>query len=180
MTGGDRRNIILCGFMGTGKSSVGKRLAEMLGCDFVDLDAWIEAEAGMSISQIFASRGEPAFRALEAQMVERVAGDTGSIVAAGGGTIVDLKNLEMLKRSGIVITLTADVETILSRIDAGDDRPLLQGEDKSERIRILMEQRAQAYAKADIVIDTSPLSVDEVARRIIDRVREYGERRRPD
>ena len=171
-----KRNIVLCGFMATGKSSVGRRLAEMLGCDFLDLDSMIEAEEGMPISQIFASRGEPAFRALEARMVERIALRKGCVVAAGGGTIVDEKNLRRLKRNGIVITLTADIKTILERAGAADDRPLLRGNNKAERIRRLMEQRQQAYARADIVIDTSSKSIDEVAKSVLDRLPEYGAR----
>jgi len=89
----DRRNIILGGFMATGKSSVGRRLAIVLGYDFLDLDTLIAAEEGMPISRIFATRGEAAFRALETRMVERVAGRTGCVVATGGGTIVNARNL---------------------------------------------------------------------------------------
>jgi shikimate kinase len=165
-----KRNIVLCGFMATGKSSVGRRLAEMLRCDFLDMDSLIEIEEGMSISQIFASRGEPAFRALEAGMVERVARRKGCVIAAGGGTIVNERNLRRLKRSGIVIALTADIETILKRVGAAEDRPLLRGENKVERIRKLLREREQAYAKADIVIDTSLKSIEEVAQSVLDRL----------
>jgi len=169
---GEKKNIILCGFMATGKSSVGQRLAAMLGRDFVDLDSWIESEAGMTIPRIFSTLGEPAFRALEVRMVGRVAERTGCVVAAGGGAIVNPKNLEALKRSGIVITLTADPETILSRVGTGDDRPLLRGEGKAERIRLLMAQREEAYAKADMIVDTSSMSIDEVARHILSLLEE--------
>ncbi len=168
----EKKNIILCGFMATGKSSVGQRLAAILGRDFVDLDSWIESEAGMPIHRIFSTLGEPAFRALEVRMVERVAEKTGCVVAAGGGAIVNPKNLEALKRNGIVITLTADPQIILSRVGTGDDRPLLRGEGKAEQIRLLMAQREEAYAKADIVVDTSSMDVDEVARHILNRLRE--------
>jgi shikimate kinase len=174
-----KRNIVLCGFMATGKSSVGRRLAEMLRRDFLDMDSMIETEEGMSIAQIFASRGEPAFRALEAGMVERVARRKGCVIAAGGGTIVNERNLRRLKRSGIVVTLTADIKTILERVGAAEDRPLLRGENKAERIRRLLREREQAYAKADIVIDTSSKGIDEVAQSIIDRLPEQksGQRR---
>jgi len=164
----EKRNIVLCGFMATGKSSVGKRLAELLKRDFVDIDAQIEAEAGMSIAQIFASRGEPAFRAMEAQMVRRVAQLSGCVVAAGGGAIVNETNLMELKRTGIIVTLTADPDTILARVGSAEDRPLLSGENKRERIRELMERRWEAYCKADIMVDTSSRSIDEVALHIID------------
>jgi shikimate kinase len=173
MIAGERRNIILCGFMGTGKTSVGKRLAAMAHYDFLDLDAVIEEEAGTSIPQIFSSQGEPAFRKLESRMVERVAVKTGCVIATGGGTIVNPQNLEILKRCGVVITLAADIPTILSRVGSGEDRPMLAG-DRQERIRALMEQRAPAYAKADIVVDTSALRIDEVAQLIMHRLQEFG------
>lgn len=164
----NKRNIILTGFMATGKSSVGRRLAVVLGYDFLDLDTLIAAEAGMPIAQIFATQGEPAFRALEARMVERVAGRRGCVVATGGGTIVDRRNLETLRRSGVVITLSADPQTILSRIGPGDDRPMLWGGDKQERVRLLLEQRAQAYARADLIVDASAQSIDQVVKHILD------------
>jgi|WetSurMetagenome_2_1015567.scaffolds.fasta_scaffold308014_2 shikimate kinase len=168
-----RRNIILCGFMATGKTSVGKRLAEIARYRFLDLDAAIEEEAGVSIPQIFSSQGESAFRKLESLMVERVAEKTECVIATGGGTIVNPQNLEMLKRCGIVVALTADIPTILLRVGSGDDRPMLQG-NRLERIQALMDLRAPAYAQADLIVDTSALSVDEVAQLILDRLREFG------
>lgn len=92
-----KRNVFLCGFMATGKSSVGRRLAALIGHEFVDMDALIEAETGMSIPEIFSSRGEAAFRALESQMVDRVTSRTGCVVATGGGTIANSENLQKLK-----------------------------------------------------------------------------------
>lgn len=163
----ERRNIVLTGFMATGKSSVGRRVAARLGYEFVDLDDWIVAEAGMSIPEIFTAQGEAAFRALESRMVERAAGRTGCVVATGGGAILDPRNLETLKRSGIVIALTADPDTILSRIGDGEDRPMLRGGPKEERIRRLMEARASAYAQADLTVDTSARSVDEVVEHLL-------------
>jgi 3-dehydroquinate synthase len=163
-----RRNIILGGFMATGKSSVGRRLAIVLGYDFLDLDTLIAAEEGMPISRIFTTRGESAFRALETRMVDRVAGRTGCVVATGGGTIVNPRNLEALKRSGVVVALTADPDTILARIGPTEDRPMLWGGDKRERIRLLLEQRAGSYAKADLIVDASAHSIDYVVNHILD------------
>jgi shikimate kinase len=160
-------NVILCGFMATGKSAVGKRLASLMGYDFLDMDAVIEEEAGLSIREIFAARGEPAFRALESEMVERLAARTGCVIATGGGAIVNPRNLEAFKRCGTVITLTADPQTILSRVGSGEDRPMLAGGDKTERIAFLMQERAHAYGQADIIVDTSSLSIDEAAQYII-------------
>ena len=163
-----KRNIILGGFMATGKSSVGRRLAIVLGYDFLDLDTLIAAEEGMPISQIFTTRGESAFRALETRMVERVAGRTGCVLATGGGTIVNPRNLDALKRSGVVVALTADPDTILARIGPTEDRPMLWGGDKRERVRLLLEQRADAYAKADLIVDASAHTIDHVVNHILD------------
>jgi 3-dehydroquinate synthase len=165
---GYKRNIILGGFMATGKSSVGRRLAIVLGYDFLDLDTLIAAEEGMPISEVFTTRGEGTFRDLETRMVERVAGRTGCVVATGGGTIVNPRNLETLKRSGVVVALTADPDTILARIGPTEDRPMLWGGDKRERVRLLLEQRAEAYAKADLIVDASARTIDHVVNHILD------------
>lgn len=172
MEAGKRNNVILCGFMATGKSSVGKRLAAILGYDFLDMDAAIEAEQGISIPRIFSSRGESAFRALESEMVDKVAQRSRCVIATGGGTVVNPRNLEKLKSCGFVVNLTADIETILSRAGTGDDRPMLQHSDRRERIRILLEQRTPFYAQADMSIDTSCLGIDEIAQLIAARLKE--------
>jgi 3-dehydroquinate synthase len=122
----------------------------------------------MPISQIFSGQGEGAFRALETRMVERVAGRTGCVVATGGGTIVNPRNMEALKRSGVVVTLTADPDTIVARIGPTEDRPMLWGGDKRERVRLLLEQRAEAYAKADLIVDASAHTIDYVVNHILD------------
>jgi shikimate kinase len=170
MTVRNQRSIILCGFMATGKSSVGKKLAEILGYEFLDMDVAIESEQGISIPQIFASHGEAAFRALESQMVERLAKRRRTVIATGGGTIVNPQNLEKLRECGIVVNLTADIPTILSRAGSGEDRPMLRAPDRLERIRALLEQRAPAYARADFAVDTSSLSIDEVAQAIANKL----------
>lgn len=156
------RNIVLAGFMATGKTAVGRRLAECLRYAFVDLDALIEAEAGMPIPRLFAEQGEATFRDLEARMVSRVVLRKCSVIATGGGAVVNPRNLEALKRCGVLITLTADPETILSRIGGGANRPMLAGGPPRERILELLAARAEAYARADMTIDTSRYTVDEV------------------
>jgi len=161
-----KRNIVLCGFMATGKSSVGKKLAELLDLEYVDLDATIEAEEGVSIPQIFTMRGEPAFRELEARLVERIMNRTGLVISTGGGTVVNPRNLANLKKCGVVVALTADVRTILRRAGSGEDRPLLQTEDREERVRALLLERAPFYSKADFTLDTSSLTIEEAARQI--------------
>ena len=176
MTEEEKRNIFLCGFMATGKSSVGERLAAALHWEFLDMDALIESEAGTSISEIFSSQGEAAFRAMEARMAERLAERTGCIVATGGGVIVNPANLQKMRRCGVVITLAADIRTILERAGKTDTRPLLETTNRLERIRTLMEQRAPFYAQADIVLDTSSLTIDEVVNALLDRLQQMSHR----
>ena len=109
------KNIVLIGFMGTGKTSTGRVLAQKLGAAFLDLDQEIEAEEGMSIPAIFAQKGEPYFRAAEHRMVERVADRQNAVISTGGGTVKDPANVALLRQSGVIVCLTADVDTILMR-----------------------------------------------------------------
>lgn len=164
-------NIILTGFMATGKSSVGKELAARLGYEFVDLDPLIEAEAKMPIAQIFATQGEDRFRAMERRMVEQAARRDACVIATGGGAIVNPRNLEALKRSGVVIALTAKPETILARVGSGEDRPMLWGGETLARIRLLLAERAPAYAQADLTVDTTEQRIEQVVDHILSALR---------
>ena len=161
-------NIILTGFMGTGKTAVGKRLAKRLGWKFVDLDQLIEQSAGMPIARIFAERSEPVFRRLERRCIARVVHGDHQVVATGGGAMVDPQNRGRLRASGLVVCLTARPQAILARVGRRiSARPLLAGTSNPiGRIRVLLNQRAQAYAQADLTLDTSELSVDQVADRL--------------
>jgi shikimate kinase len=152
--------------MGTGKSEVGKKLAVRLKRVFIDTDTLIEETAGTSIAQIFAERGESYFRQLERQMISQACLQSNVVIATGGGAIVDEENARQLKDSGTVICLTATPETILARVQDNSDRPLLQGDNPLEKIRILLQTRAEAYAKADLMIDTSGLAVDDVVQTV--------------
>ena len=160
-------NIILTGFMGTGKSEVGKQLAVRLGRKFIDTDEMIEQEEGMSIAQLFADKGERYFREREKQMVARVCQKNSVVIATGGGAMVNEENAARLKASGLVICLTASPEVILGRIQKDETRPLLQGGEPLTKIRMLLSARAEAYAKADVTIDTSHLKVDEVVQAVL-------------
>ncbi|MCX8073064.1 MAG: shikimate kinase [Candidatus Binatia bacterium] len=158
--------IALTGFMATGKSTVGRILAERLGKTFIDLDERIEQRMNMSVAEIFARYGERAFRQLEREeLVTALAED--AIVATGGGAIVDPENLARMRAAGPVVCLTASVEAILSRTAADTSRPLLQRADKREQIEALLAARAAAYAQADICIDTTSRSPEEVAEAIL-------------
>jgi shikimate kinase len=161
------RNIILTGFMGTGKSTVGKRVAARVGGEFVDTDALIEQEEGMPISRIFAEKGEAYFRQREAHVIDRVCRGGGRVITTGGGAVADAANAARLKGSGTVVCLTARPEVILERVRGNTDRPLLRGEDPLGKIRALLAARAEAYAKADVMIDTSALAVDDVVEAVL-------------
>ena len=164
------RTIVLTGFMGTGKTAVGRRLAARLGYAFLDLDQLIEAEVGASIPEIFASRGEAAFRALEAAMVARVVDRRECVIATGGGAILDPRNLERLQAAGLVVTLEADPDTILARIGGGDDRPMLWGGDPRERVRVLLAERESAYRRADWRVASDGRSVDDIVEELLTRL----------
>ena len=161
-------NIILTGFMGTGKTAVGKRLAQRLGWRFVDVDQLIEAGAKMPVARIFAERGETVFRRLERRCITRAVHGDRQVIATGGGAFIDRDNRAKLRASGPVICLTARPSVILERVGRGlKARPLLAGSPHPlARIRMLLAQRASAYAKADLAFDTSDCAIDEVAERV--------------
>ena len=165
-------NIILTGFMGTGKTSVGKRLAKRLGWRFVDVDSLIEAAAEMPITRIFAEHGEAVFRRLERRAITRVIHGHHQVIATGGGAFVDSQSRAKLRVSGPVICLTARPRAILARVGRRvETRPLLASRTQPlSRIRALLTQRARAYAQADLTIDTSALSIDEVVERLWDKL----------
>ena len=164
--------IVLTGFMGTGKSVVGRRLAERLGLSFLDLDDLIVENAGLSLPEIFASEGEPGFRRREREQIARVANCRNCVIATGGGALLDPENIRTLKTGAVLISLQATPEVILKRIKPESHRPLLQVSDRLVRIRQLLEQRASAYAQADLCVETTESSVEEVVDRIVWHVRQ--------
>ena len=165
-------NVILTGFMGTGKTAVGKRLAKRLGWRFVDIDEQIETGAKIPIRKIFSERGEAVFRRLERRCISRVVHGRHQVIATGGGAFVNPKNRSLLRASGMAICLTARPAIILQRVSRKISAlPMLAGVGKPlVRIRTLLAQRAPAYAQADLTIDTSGLSVDEIVERIWQQV----------
>jgi len=163
-------NIVLTGFMGTGKTTVGKRLAKRLGWKFVDVDQLIEASAKMPIARIFEQRSEPVFRRLERRHINHVIHGREQVIATGGGAFIDPENRTRLKASGPVVCLTAKPGVILARVGPKlAMRPLLRGaRDPLAKIRALLQRRAKVYAQADLTVDTSALSIDEVVERVWD------------
>jgi len=148
------RNIVLCGMPGSGKTTLGRRVAEATGLDFIDLDAAIEKRHGMSVSDIFARLGEDYFRKEEALEARRAAGRTHTVIATGGGTLLNPQSAAALKRNGLVVFLDAPPETLAKRLGNEAGRPLLRGDDLLERLCALWRQRRPSYlAAADIRIE---------------------------
>ena len=170
----DDRNVVLTGFMGTGKSSAGRMLADRLGRPFVDVDAEIEARSGWTVREVFDERGEAAFRALEGEMCREVGGRTGAVIATGGGALVNPANRAAMEADGTIVCLTCDVDEILRRLDGMTDRPLLDGasEERRSRIEALLAARADAYATLPHHVDTTRRSPGEVADAILDLLNE--------
>ena len=168
-----RENIILIGFMGVGKTSLGKLLASKLGRGFVDLDEKIEHDAKMSIPKIFETYGEKYFRELEKAAVKEVSTRRNIVIATGGGTVKDAENLQLLKDSGIIICLTTDPEEIFRRTEKRGERPVLDGggNERLETIKKLLAEREQFYAQADCKIDTTEWSPLQIVNKICEKLK---------
>ncbi|UCD44471.1 MAG: shikimate kinase [Candidatus Bathyarchaeota archaeon] len=162
-------NVALFGFMGVGKSTVGRVLAERSGLRFVDLDAEIEARAGKGIPSIFEEQGEAAFREIEKIVALEAAASDRQVIACGGGTVLDAESREGLSETSIMILLTAEPDTILERVEVEDEtRPLLQVDERIGRIEDLLAARNPHYIKAaDIIIDTTGMTPQMVADHIM-------------
>jgi shikimate kinase len=169
-----KTSIALVGFMGTGKTVVGKILAEMLGKEFIELDALIEKKARKSITDIFRDQGEIAFRDMEIYVTREVAGRKNAVIACGGGIVLNTINIDRLGQECVIVCLAASPTVILKRTSADNGRPLLVADDRMRRIKELMEFRQPYYERsADVMINTSRLKTVAVARRIIEKVKEY-------
>lgn len=160
-------NIYLVGFMGTGKTVVGKELARKKKWQFVDLDELIELREKRAIADIFAKQGEPYFRRREHETLKEVSGEKKFVVACGGGIVINQANIKIMNDTGTIICLTAKPEAILNRTSGYLHRPLLNVANPKKQIELLLKLRAPYYAKAHKTIDTSKLSVKEVVERII-------------
>ncbi len=161
------RNITLVGFMGTGKSTVGRILAKKLGYRFIDVDEEIEREQGVSISHIFSEMGEPYFRQLERVLIKTLSLREGLVISAGGGAVVDENNIEAMKQGGTLVCLTAGPDEIMKRVGKSTNRPLLQVPDPMAKIMELMSKREPFYRKADFMVDTTMMTAEEVAGVVI-------------
>ena len=160
-------NIILIGFMGTGKTAVGKRLADRLNMTFLDMDDVIEERQGKPMSRIFKEDGEPHFRSLEKELVHELSARTGLVIATGGGIVLNPDTVSNYSRRGLVVCLSASLEVILERVAQDTQRPLLEGGDKMEQIRTLLEFRRKLYDAVPCQVDTTDLSVEQVIEKIL-------------
>ncbi len=169
-----KTNVALIGFMGTGKTAVGKALAEKLGRKFVELDSLIEQRAGKSIPDIFQQDGETAFRELEIEVTKEVSKDKNLVIACGGGIVLNKINIDRLRQQSGIVYLTTSSKVILKRVSGdGGERPLLKAANRALNIRELLGFRKPFYERAaDITIDTSKLDIDSVAEQIISKLKD--------
>jgi shikimate kinase len=172
----EMKNIVLVGFMGTGKTSTGRLLARRLSRPFIDTDRKIEFETGLMISELFKVYGEQYFRQKEQQVVARVAKYSNAVIATGGGTVLNAENVSKLKQNGLIFTLVAPVEAILERTSRRTEtRPLLVGAEAQARIMALLSERENIYhAIADHILDTGNMTPQQVADKIITYLRQGG------
>jgi shikimate kinase len=161
-----RNNIVLVGFMGTGKSTVGRFLAEKLGWEFIDTDHYIEKQEKMSIAELFNKHGEPYFREIETRSILEIMEKSNQVISTGGGAVLAEENRRSLKANGFVVALTASLETIIQRVGGDRNRPLLQGK-ANEIVPQLLKLRKHAYDFADFTISTDRLRIEFIAQRLL-------------
>ena len=168
LSGYRSKNIILTGFMGTGKSTIGQLVAAKLKREFIDMDTLIEQREGRTITQIFAESGEPYFRQLEANLCRELAQQVDLVIATGGGALVPKTNLRVMEEGGLVICLDCEPDTLWQRIGQSENRPMLadQDEERFARLKALLEQRAPAYARIKHHLDVTHLSPKEAATKV--------------
>ncbi|NIO06153.1 MAG: AAA family ATPase [Proteobacteria bacterium] len=168
-------NLVLIGFMGVGKTSIGKELAGRLKWSFIDTDSLIEESYSMSVATIFAKHGEASFRETERKVVEGIAKRQRCVIATGGGVVLDRQNVDCLKRRGLLIHLTLSLEAIFHRIGHQNERPLLKTQDPWKTLETLFRFREQLYrTHSDFTIDRDGLGVNETVERILTLVSSHG------
>ena len=165
-------NIAVYGFMGVGKSTIGKMLAERLGYDFIDMDTEIEKREETTISEIFRVKGESRFRELESRLVKELSQNNGLVIACGGGVIADTENAEILLKSSRMVYLTASIEEIINRTDNDNSRPLLEVENPEKVASELYERRKPVYTKyAEITVDTTSKTPKEIVEMVLEALK---------
>jgi len=169
-----RKNIVITGFMGTGKSVVAKELAQKLKMEFIDTDRIIEERQGTSIADIFTRYGEKYFRAQENKLVKELSQKENIVIATGGGTLLSSDNARIVSQRGQIICLYADSQTVYNRLVRKNNRPLLKGKNVSSEINRLLEERKKIYDNIKWKIDTTNLNIQEVTNKIITLLKGEG------
>ncbi len=164
------KNIVLVGFMGTGKTRVGKALAVRLDMKFVDMDDVIVEREGRSIPDVFSQDGEAYFRDLERKLVQELSAEIGLVIATGGGIVLNQSNIDDFSSTGLVVCLSLSPETILERVEADTNRPLLAGDDKMSMIMGILEKRQPLYDAIPCQVDRNGLEVDGTVEAIISKL----------
>jgi len=163
-----KRSIVLVGMMGSGKSSVGRRLAQSLDLTFVDADKEIEQAAGCSISEIFAEHGEPYFRDGERRVIARLLGEGPQVLATGGGAVMNAETRDNIAANGVSVWLRAELPVLMKRVRRRSNRPLLQADDPDAVMQKLMNERHPVYAQADITVESRNVPHEVVVGEIIE------------
>ena len=166
-----RRSIVLVGMMGAGKSSVGRKLASRLGLAFVDADSKIEEAAGMSIPDIFETRGEAEFRSGEARVIARLLDGGPQVLATGGGAFMNSDTRTLIRMKAMSVWLKADFDVLMKRIKRRSDRPMLKTADPAATLKHLMDVRYPVYAEADVTVESREVVHEIIVEEILDRLR---------
>lgn len=161
------RSVALVGLMGAGKTTIGRKLAQMLEMPFVDSDAEIERVSRMSVSELFAAYGETEFRALEARVLGRIVEDRPRVIGTGGGAYMNEATRGLLRQKAVTVWLKADIDLLMERVGKRPTRPLLQAPDPRGVMQRLMEQRYPIYAEADITVQSRNARRETIAREIV-------------
>ncbi len=157
-----KENVILTGFMGTGKTTIGQRLAKALNWGFIDTDQEIERVTGLTVTQVFEKYGEIRFRSEETLVSKRIAALNKHVIATGGGIVLNPENMDLLRQNGTIICLTADPAVIQARIGRKKNRPLLKKDSSQVKIEQLLKEREPFYQNCEFAVDTTNLASDEV------------------
>jgi len=167
------RPLVLVGMMGAGKTTVGRRLASRLERHFVDSDEEIEKAAGMTIEDIFATRGEPEFRAGEARVIARLLKDQGLVLGTGGGAFMNADTRAAIKTAAVSVWIKADFELLYARVQRRSNRPLLKTANPRQTLKDLIDKRYPVYAEADVTVVSRDIPQDQVATEVLEAVLTY-------
>jgi shikimate kinase len=158
--------------MGSGKTAVGKELSRLLDMKLIDVDTEIEKSEKITINEIFKQFGEPRFREIETEMIRKLSESKNAVISTGGGAVLKQENMDILRKNGAIVCLTASPETILQRTSNSDDRPLLKVENPLKKINELLNFRKPFYQKADFMIDTEGKNPLQIAEEVIQKVKD--------